>query len=338
MCKYETWVAWWVEGQQTHQREGATGRIPQDMLPEMPQRQEIDQTVQNFLKHWKQRRAANFRLKVTSLCLKNLGAVNSEQVGKFPAKKFVLWPHDLCYVGIDSKRVMHDDLSPLQWMCGFTRSIIKNPSEQAWLNMLKLGSDFFQNALDLGRAVARGAYKVVLTEMEAGLVDWENLEAVQSLRRQYAQRCIHKPAQNGPASGPPNGPFKSGNSKNGENKQHKTMPCPSYQTVSCTSSNDHTHGSVHYRHICAYCWAVLYKSFPHPEAECKTMKGKPVPHAKNLLSPVKPYYNTFFYDTCVFKANCVYIRLKSLSKVCVEGCGQTCNYGKTGKMYVENRL
>ena len=82
--------------------------------------------------------------------------------------------------------------------------------------MLKFGSDFFQNALDLGWAVTRGAYKVVLTKMEAGLVDWENLEAVQSLRRQYAQRCINKPAQNGSASGPPSGPFKSGNSKMGK--------------------------------------------------------------------------------------------------------------------------
>ena len=63
--------------------------------------------------------------------------------------------------------------------------------------------------------MARGAYKVVLTEMEAGLVDWENLEAVQSLRRQYAQRCINKPAKNqsGSASGASNGPFKPGNTK-----------------------------------------------------------------------------------------------------------------------------
>ena len=35
----------------------------------------------------------------------------------------------------------------------------------------KVGSEFFQNALDLGWAVARGAYKVVLTEMEVGLVN-----------------------------------------------------------------------------------------------------------------------------------------------------------------------
>ena len=121
---------------------------------------------------------------------------------------------------------------------GFTRSIFKNPSDQDRLNMLKCGSDFFQNALDLVWAVARGAYKVVLTGMEAGLVDWENLEAVQSLRRQYAQRCINKPVQNGSASGPPNGPFKSGNSKTGDNKLHKTMSCTSYQTLSCNSSND----------------------------------------------------------------------------------------------------
>ena len=44
-------------------------------------------------------------------------------------------------------------------MCWLTRLILKN---------LKYGSDFPQNALVLGWAVAQGAYKVVLTKMEAG--------------------------------------------------------------------------------------------------------------------------------------------------------------------------
>ena len=118
---------------------------------------------------------------------------------------------------------------------------------------------------------------MVLTEMEAGLVDWENLEAVQALRRQYAQRCIAKAPQNvsASASGAPSGPYKPGNFKNTENKSHRSMPCPSYQTLSCTNTNDHSHGSVRYRHICAYCWAVLNKPFPHPETECKRKKSWP---------------------------------------------------------------
>ena len=36
-----------------------------------------------------------------------------------------------------------------------------------------LAADYYQNARDLGWPIARGAYKVIVTEMEAVLVSWE---------------------------------------------------------------------------------------------------------------------------------------------------------------------
>ena len=54
--------------------------------------------------------------------------------------------------------------------------------------MLSFATDFFQNTLDLGWPIARGDYEVILTEMEAGRVSWANLQAIQGLREQYAQR------------------------------------------------------------------------------------------------------------------------------------------------------
>ena len=120
--------------------------------------------------------------------------------------------------------------------------------------MLPFASDLYQNALNQGWAGARGAYKVIMTEMEAGRVSWEELNTIQDLRRQYAQRFISKPATGYSPTGPSNGPLK-GNSLKQADKGNR-LACPAYQTASCTHSADHTVNGVRYRHICAYCLAV----------------------------------------------------------------------------------
>ena len=68
--------------------------------------------------------------------------------GEVPCRKYVPWPHDLCFVGVDCHRVTYDELLPLQWMCGFVHTILKSPSEYH-LNLLLYVSDLLQNTLDL---------------------------------------------------------------------------------------------------------------------------------------------------------------------------------------------
>ena len=58
--------------------------------------------------------------------------------------------------------------------------------------MLTVGADLYRNTLDLGWAVAKGAYKVIPVEIEGGLLDWSDMEKVQSLRSQYVERQIVK--------------------------------------------------------------------------------------------------------------------------------------------------
>ena len=74
-------------------------------------------------------------------------------------------------------------------MCGFVCTILKNPSNAMRNNMLIYASNLVQNALDLGWHLAKGSYKVLMTEMESSGLDC--LEGVQSLRRQYAQRKLN---------------------------------------------------------------------------------------------------------------------------------------------------
>ena len=106
--------------------------------------------------------------------------------GEIPCRKFLIWPHDLCYVGVDCK---HLTRYVSMWSCGFVRSVLKQPSTQAQLNML-FAAELYQNALDLGWPIARGAYKVILTEMEAGRVSWSNLQAIQALRHNMRKGAL----------------------------------------------------------------------------------------------------------------------------------------------------
>ena len=123
-------------------------------------------------------------------------------------------------------------MSPLQWSCGFINSVLKQSSDQVQKNLLSLAAGLYQNALDLGWPIARGAYKVILTEMEAGRVAWTDMQGIQELRQQYAQRCITKANSAAGASGPapPGGPHK-GNAVRQADKGGN-MPCPAYQSKS----------------------------------------------------------------------------------------------------------
>ena len=128
--------------------------------------------------------------------------------------------------------------------------------------MLLYVSDLLQNALDLGWPVAKGSYKVLMTEMETTELSWDDLGAVQSLRQQYTQRNLRP--------NPPNGNSHSSKSTFAGVKK----VCPHYQTGTCAMDSDHKTGNIHYRHICAYCFNTISKPFPHREQECRRKKGQ----------------------------------------------------------------
>ena len=123
--------------------------------------------------------------------------------------------------------------------------------------MLTYASDLLQNALDLRWSTAKGSYKVLMTEMEASELFWDDHAGV---RQQYAQRNV-RPAFNA-----------TGNSRPLPNVQRKI--CMAFQTGTCPSETDHKQGNVYLRHICAYCFSNFNRPFPHREQECRKKGGR----------------------------------------------------------------
>ena len=81
--------------------------------------------------------------------------------------------------------------------------------------MVSFAADCYHNAFDLGWPIACEAYKIILTEMEAGTLNWANLQAIQALIQQYALMCITKAVASPGASGatPPGGLNRGNSSK-----------------------------------------------------------------------------------------------------------------------------
>ena len=180
--------------------------------------------------------------------------------GEVPVTRYVWWPHDLCFVGPECRRVLYDDLSPLQWVCGYLRSILKQDSQTARNNMIAYGADLIQNALDLNWSTAKGAYKVLLCHMESTTLNWDNMAEIQALRHQYAQRNVFRSNSNANSSAPQNRSYP------------KKALCSRFQTASCSFDNDHTSDGTRYRHICAFCFHSLGKTYPHKEQDCQNKK------------------------------------------------------------------
>ena len=103
--------------------------------------------------------------------------------------------------------------------------------------MLTVGADLYRNTLDLGWAVAKGAYKVIPVEIEGGLLDWSDMEKVQSLRSQYAERQIGKTTTH--TNSQINLDMQTQKKVNVK-KRARTSPCTYFQTGTCHHDRDHT--------------------------------------------------------------------------------------------------
>ena len=120
-------------------------------------RDDGDAQVQQFIHHLEEQEQEQFSFPgMGDRAVQRFKSGQFRIGGEIPCRKFVIWPHDLCYVGVDCKRILYNDMSSLQWSCGFVRSVLKQPSAQVQLNMLTFAAEFFQNALDLGWPIARG--------------------------------------------------------------------------------------------------------------------------------------------------------------------------------------
>ena len=132
--------------------------------------------------------------------------------------------------------------------------------------MVQYGADLLQNALDLGWQTAKGSYKVLLTQIESTSLTWENINEIQALRHQFAQRSIMKQPSH-VAHVAPSAPLHNYGPRN-----VRRVLCNRFQNNTCAHETDHSADGVRYRHICAYCFHQLGKTFPHKECECQNKR------------------------------------------------------------------
>ena len=114
----------------------------------------------------------------------------------------------------------------------------------------------FEDVQDFSWDSARASHAVLLCRMEQGEVkNYTDTDKIDRIRRANAQRH--------PAPPPASTSFKNQNQKTS-----KSMPCTYYNQGSCSFSRTHDTKGVTYKHICAACFALGGKVYPHPENEC----------------------------------------------------------------------
>ena len=178
------------------------------------------------------------------------------------AKHHVTWPHELVYVGASRTTADYDNLTPVQFITGFLRSLqLAPPNDRD--HILSYGIDLFQDAVDVNWEVARGANAVILQEIEQGRLTWSDSEKLNRTRTLYTQRAQ---VTNNNVNVTYNG---------GEDavSTRTKIVCHYYNIGRCNKENNHVTSGTTYRHICSHCFKVSKKAVEHPEHKCNVKKN-----------------------------------------------------------------
>ena len=166
-------------------------------------------------------------------------------------KNKVAWPHEHILGGPTRQRVTYDQLNITQFVQGFVKNVLEEPSETNRERMLHYLADLMEDASDFSWANAKASHAVLLCEMERGSVSWSDTSRIDRIRRAHAQK--HNPPTKNWAK----------NSEVGKRPWY----CKSYQQGLCQHSKDHeSNGKVH-KHICSHC-LNSGRFMSHPEKDC----------------------------------------------------------------------
>ena len=103
-------------------------------------------------------------------------------------KNRVKWPHEYVLTGHTKDRVTYNQLSPVQWMADFGRTIREESDLKTRESML----DYIINLLDDAAnfwASAKASHAVLLCRMEQGEIQsWSQTDTIDPVHRAHAQR------------------------------------------------------------------------------------------------------------------------------------------------------
>ena len=163
--------------------------------------------------------------------------------------KDIDWPHFYLYRGADRRPVKFTEMNLNEFVYGFL-CMLNNPRfSYDKVIMVNLLQEMMADAMEFSWMSVRNFYRVIASSIEMMRFDWGDMDRIQALRVQYAQR----------GSNPGN------NRQQNRELDNSLFPCMLYQRGECHESTDHGRA----KHICAFCYKVRRIGFPHPEGQCR---------------------------------------------------------------------
>ena len=180
-------------------------------------------------------------------------------------KNRIKWPHEFVLTGNTKERVSYDQLTPIQWMAGFCRTMKEEKNSEMKEHMLDYVIALLEDANDFSWGAAKASHAVLLCRMEQGEVsDFSDTLKIDRIRRANAQK--HTTSNTSVLQNP--------SVKKFSGKMTRSMPCNYYNQDSCVHDKTHETKGVIYKHICSACFASGGKTFSHPETQCRNKSKK----------------------------------------------------------------
>ena len=165
--------------------------------------------------------------------------------------KRVKWPHEYVLLGQTKDWISYNQLSPIQWMVGFCRSIKDESDSKSREHMLDYCINLSEDATDFSWSSAKASHAVLLCRMEQGEIGrWSDTDKIDRVRRAHAQR--HVATRNATTR-----------SDKGQNSG-KSTPCVYYNKNSCGQKATHeTKGSYIGIYACFVGQKMEYRFHTH---------------------------------------------------------------------------
>ena len=171
-------------------------------------------------------------------------------------KNRVKWPHEYVLTGTSKERVSYDNLTAVQWMAGFCRTMKDEQNVLMRDHMLDYVISLLEDASDFSWGAAKASHAVLLCRMEQGEIkNFSETEKIDRVRRANAQK--HVSTQNL-------------SNQSADEKTNRSMVCTYFNQGKCVHNKTHVTKNILYRHVCSACFASKGKSFPHPLNQCRS--------------------------------------------------------------------
>ena len=149
----------------------------------------------------------------------------------------------------------------MQWVAGYCRILREEQNPQVKEHMIDYLIALMEDAHDFSWDAARASHAVLFCRMEQNEVkNYTETEKLDRIRRANAQRHV----------------FSSTNeSQNSQKKvKGKVLKCSYYNQGTCVHQRSHDTKGATYRHVCAFCFQQLGKTFNHLEQNCRNKNKK----------------------------------------------------------------